>query len=222
MKTISITVYEYDELSPKAQEKARDWYREASAGDNDFADSVIEDVEQIAPLMGIDFALRDVRTVGGKTFQEPCIFYSGFSSQGDGACFEGTWRASDVKPGEVAAYAPKDETLHAIAAEFERISKEFPQATFSTKHRGNYYHEGCVEFDFNTLPDYDGVLDPADEKRIETAEGALKEAARDFMKWIYRQLEAAYDYEQSDENVAEAIRANDYEFTAEGKRSIVI
>ena len=32
-KTITTTVYEFHELSDKAKEKARDWYRKASSND---------------------------------------------------------------------------------------------------------------------------------------------------------------------------------------------
>jgi hypothetical protein len=37
------------------------------------------------------------------------------------------------------------------------------------------------------------------------------------MRWIYRQLEAAYEDYHADDNVAENIIANAYEFTADGK-----
>jgi hypothetical protein len=45
---------------------------------------------------------------------------------------------------------------------------------------------------------------------------------RQFADWIYRQLEVEHDYQLSDENADETIRANDYEFTSEGKRRAVI
>jgi hypothetical protein len=63
----------------------------------------------------------------------------------------------------------------------------------------------------------------ADVEKLEAqATNDFIEAARDFMDWIYRQLEAAYEFEQKDETVAENIRANEYEFTAEGKRSVTL
>lgn len=45
-----------------------------------------------------------------------------------------------------------------------------------------------------------------------------KAKARTFADWIYRQLESEYEHVNSDESVAETIRANEYEFTADGKR----
>lgn len=39
------------------------------------------------------------------------------------------------------------------------------------------------------------------------------------MRWIYRSLEAEYEYRQSDAVVDEDIRANEYEFTEGGERA---
>ena len=50
------------------------------------------------------------------------------------------------------------------------------------------------------------------------SETDLTEAARDFMRWIYRQLEAAYEWENAVEQVDDSIRANEYEFTEDGER----
>lgn len=46
MKIIQTTVYTFDELSDKAKEKARDWYREGAL-DYDWWDSVYEDAANI-------------------------------------------------------------------------------------------------------------------------------------------------------------------------------
>jgi hypothetical protein len=229
MKTIETTVYQFDELSDKAKEKAREWYREASAGDNSSSEGVIEDAETCAELIGITFRKRDVTLYGGGKRQESCVFWSGFSSQGDGACFEGEWSAASVKPGGIAKHVGDSDSckeLKRIASEFERIAAEFPQASFSVVHRGHYSHKYCTEFDCDpgcyeehcaALPETQGPCE-AWELRFEQAEKDLIEAARDFMEWIYGQLEAAYEYEQSDENVDETICANEYDFTADGER----
>jgi hypothetical protein len=39
------------------------------------------------------------------------------------------------------------------------------------------------------------------------------------MRWIYRQLEREYDYQNADAQVDENIRANEYEFYEDGKRA---
>lgn len=54
MKTIKTTVYEFDELSDAAKEKARDWYRE-HALDYDWWESTYEDAERVGlKITGFD------------------------------------------------------------------------------------------------------------------------------------------------------------------------
>lgn len=215
MQIIETTVFNFEELSDAAKEKAREWYRDGMNGDNYFAEFVIEDAAEIAGMMGLDIFQRTIRLMGGGTRQEPAVYWSGFSSQGDGACFEGTWNASGVKPGKVKEYAPADTELHRIAADFERLAKEFPQASFSVKHSDRYCHEHSVSFQFDIPGDSEEAVAVA---LCERAEEELAEAARDFMRWIYRQLEKEYEYQNSDTQVDESIIANDYTFTANGKR----
>ena len=220
MRTIETTVYQFTELSDAAKEKAREWYRRAQDGDNFFAESVIEDAAQIAEMMGIDLRQRSVRLMGGGTRLEPAVYWSGFWSQGDGACFEGDWHACNVKPGGVAAHVGDSEQcreVKRIAAEFERLAAEFPCADFQVAHRGRYSHEHSVEFDFTLGRGHE--LTDEQAARADDAEEELAEAARDFMRWIYRQLEKEYEYTRSDEQVDESIIANEYEFEEDGSRA---
>jgi hypothetical protein len=60
-------------------------------------------------------------------------------------------------------------------------------------------------------------LTAAAEREAPKAEAELKEATRDAMRWVYRMLEAEYDWQTSDEQVDEMLKANGYEFTEEGK-----
>jgi hypothetical protein len=218
MKTIQTTVYEFSELNANAKEKARDWYRSCNDGDNYWSKSVIEDAEQCAEFLGIEFAKRDVRLMGGGTRQDSRVFWSGFGSQGDGACFDGDWHAANVKPGKLAEHAPQDTELHQIASEFERIAKEFPQSSFSVKHSGHYSHQFCTEFDVQMFGDNDDAAGLKGENETAQAEKDLIEVARDFMQWIYRQLEKEYEWVNADAQVDDAIIANEYTFTEAGKR----
>ena len=85
---IEITVHRLDELSEAAKDTARAWYREGGF-DDDWYDAVYEDFRRIAEILGIRFKTRTVRLMGGGARQEPCIWFTGFWSQGDGAAFEG-------------------------------------------------------------------------------------------------------------------------------------
>jgi hypothetical protein len=51
----------------------------------------------------------------------------------------------------------------------------------------------------------------------ETTCNEFRDLMRDFADWIYKGLEAEYDYRMSDEAVDEAMEVNEYEFTEEGE-----
>jgi len=91
MRTIETKVYKFDELSETAKQAARDEFRKNGFG-FDWWDSTYEDAEQVAEVLGIDIKQRAIPTHGGRTIDEPAIYFSGFCSQGDGACFEGSYR----------------------------------------------------------------------------------------------------------------------------------
>lgn len=215
MKTIKTKVYEFNELSDKAKEKAREWFRNGYCDGEFDAEFIIEDAVTQGEAMGIEFAERQAKLMSGKTIGKPIVYYSGFSSQGDGACFEGSWRALDVKPGKLAEHAPQDVELNRIAKEFERIALAFPNSSFSVKHRGHYYHKYETVFDVRIFDNDDNEIDTPESSQ---ASEDLIETARDFMQWIYRQLEKDYNWRNKDAQVDENILANEYTFTETGKR----
>jgi hypothetical protein len=208
-RTKTITLFTFDELSDTAKEKARNWWRVGEAIDG--ADSyTIEDAAQVAELLGINLRTHPIKLANGETRYEPSIWWSGFSSQGDGACFEGSYRYRAGSVVSIKDHAPNDAKLHEIAEGLAQLQYAHQNAIRATvKHIDHhYYHENTTEIEvFNDL-DPDAIT--AD------TEDAVRELLRDFMRWIYRQLEADYDYRMSDENVDDSIQANRYEFTEDG------
>jgi hypothetical protein len=63
MREVTIPVYPFDELSPKAKDKARDWFREGVYSDNWWRDTY-EDAEQIG-LKITGFDLDRNRSISG-------------------------------------------------------------------------------------------------------------------------------------------------------------
>ena len=96
-RIITSTVYTLNELSATAQEKARDWYRQHHA-DSNWYENVYEDFRAVCDIFGIDLRQRVFRLSNGRFMEEPCIWFSGFCSQGDGACFEGLWHWQPATP----------------------------------------------------------------------------------------------------------------------------
>lgn len=203
------TVYQFDELDERAKERARDWYRQG-AFDYEWWDCTFDDARQCLALAG--FNIQD-------------IYFSGFSSQGDGAVFNGDWRANKAQPVKaMKAHAPTDKELHAIAAEARAIAKMRPDASLAAKHRGRGYYFGRDDVSTFCEREMDDVArSPAEWREREAEDDAIGERifelARDAAHWIYRQLEREYEYQNADEQVDDTIRANEYEFTVDGMRA---
>lgn len=208
--TIEKTLFSFDELSDKAKENARVWWRDCENQDMDLIGDDMGDKQTIANILGIVFKTRPVQLISGKQRYDPCIYYSGFSSQGDGACFEGSYAYEKQAPKRIRAHAPNDEQLACIADQLQQIQrKAFYHLTATTSHRGHYYHSGYMDVDVcNSHTGDDATRDQAN---------AIKDCLRDFANWIYRQLEAEYNYRMSDENVDDNIRGNEYKFDENGK-----
>ena len=158
----------------------------------------------------------DMAAIGIKVGE---VYFSGFWSQGDGACFEG--RVIDWDK-FLAHLGYTDPVL---------VDHAYNYWEFSCSQKGRYYHEYSVEFDYYTpMPDSRtdeedfinsfGPYDPDDLRsrawfavldqysHINFAE-TIKDVFRDHMRSLYRKLEAEYDYLTSDEAVWEAIVANE-------------
>jgi hypothetical protein len=189
MRIIETKVFTYGELSDTAKQKARHWY----TGDGFEFDAygVIEDVKQIADIIGLD---------------DCNVFYSGFCSQGDGACVNGRYSYSKGALKRIKEYAPTDAVLHGIA---KRLQVAQRRACYKIEckitHSGGYCHYNSMDYEYGN--------DDVDFWQATEIENAFK----DFAKWIYKQLESNFDYQTSDTAVAETIEVNGYEFTEEGK-----
>ena len=126
MRTKTINLYTYGELSPEAQEKARDWYRQSSAGDDFWSECALEDIAEVGGLLGITFDTPRGRQSG------KAIWFSGFASQGDGCSYDGTWRASDCNADKVidefTGDSPSNVELRRIASALAVIAKDYPES----------------------------------------------------------------------------------------------
>lgn len=210
-RIIETVVYCLEELSDSARENARNWYRERVL-DDEWFDSVFEDFEQICEILGVRLKTRAVPLMGGGTRQKPRIWFSGFWSQGDGACFEAFYSYRKDASRALRSHAPQDAELHAVADAMQAIQRRnFYQLHADISHRGRYHHEFCMEiFVERDSPTYQPMTDDAEE--------TLADALRDLARWLYRQLRAEYEYLTSDEAVDEVITANAYRFTESGRR----
>lgn len=193
-RTVKIKVYQYAELSPAAKTRAREWWRSGERDDS-WAECLKTDLITVAAFMGW--------TITGTAF-------SGFGSQGDGAQFSGTWNARDVQGAEaLEQHAPKAGSdssvrLAIIMADIVGLAEVAADTSASVSTHDRYCHSNATNFDSDDMSG--------------TQLAILAEHSRALMDWYYRELEAEHDYVNSDEQVADTIIANEYEFKANGDR----
>ena len=142
------------------------------------------------------------------------IYFSGFGSQGDGACFIG----------EVEDF-PKLMTHYNLTPEYPMLSKLLEmggRAQCSLSHRGRYYHDDSVSFDWDidvftdcmvvsslfielVVERFDILLDVEKDKFMVEVESCLKAE----MRQLYRDLQREHDAFTTDESVWDTIVANE-------------
>lgn len=202
----SVTLYHYSELSDRAKAKARDKERE-SALDYEWWDSVYEDFTEICDCLGIE--LKD-RGNG-----EKAIWFSGFCSQGDGACFEGVFRGNPDAVQDIKAHAPQDEVLHRIAQDLveDVVVPNNGRLSVRINHTGRYYHDHSMVFEDAVVEDSEGSEEEMPDYQEETVTNRLRELAR----WLYKTLNEQYDYLKSDECIATSLSENGVLFFESGR-----
>jgi hypothetical protein len=186
MTTIEYKLAKFEELTDSQKEKALDHHRDWNVdGGYDWWDGVYEDAKTIANILGIDVDR---------------IYFSGFWSQGDGACFEGSFSYKKGMVKAVKAYAPLDKELHNIALSIQELHrKAFYGAYGKVRQSGHYYHERSMSVGVDSEK---GMVD----------EDEWRDVFADFALWIYRNLEKEWEYLTSDEVISESLIANEMEF----------
>lgn len=142
-----------------------------------WSENVIDDAEQIGSIIGFDI---------------DNVYFSGFWSQGDGACFTGNLYYAKGASKRIREYAPLDAELHAIADRWTALQKaNFYSISGRVSQSGHYSHSGCTSFEFEDSRNQYGYTSGGFD------EDEAKQIARDFMDWIYKRLETEYEYAQA-------------------------
>jgi hypothetical protein len=194
----------FNALTARQRDEILDKYRDWNIYEG-WHDSVYEDFKREMDAIGIE--VDD-------------IYFSGFSSQGDGACFEG--RVSDW-PKFLESVGYTCPALMGLAAESWGLS---------VVHRGHYYHENCTSFSSDMVSPSDYSESEMDEfvyahspyktdiqnaafvailqgYNFSSLHDEFLEAFKSHMRKLYRSLEADYDHLTTDESVLESLHAND-------------
>lgn len=215
METVAVEVFKFEELEDSAKETARQWWRELESQDFGGSGDIFEPAETAAKLLGIELDRSDVPLHGGGKRSDPNILYSGFSSQGDGASFTGTYHYRKGSRKAVRAEFGTDSKLWAIADGLTELQRKHGyKLAGRITQRGHYVHKHTMYLDPYRADKNGFEIDSEVDAEVGDE---LLELMRDFAEWIYRGLEAEYDYRMSDECVDDSIIANEYRFTVNGE-----
>ena len=208
MKTLQIKLYEFAELDDKGKKKALSELCDINV-DYDWYESIFYDFQAIVRTLGITLTTNN-------------IHFSGFYSQGDGSAFKASVNLPELLAGvknenwktyapllelDLPVYEADKHLIKLIKNEGIDISPQIIQPTRS------YYVRAEMNFQF---PYNNHRFD-----RIEAELGKLEEwlqaVADKLNRYLYKSLQDDYEYQTSDKAIIEAIEANEYHFTADGK-----
>lgn len=233
---ITIKAYKFSELSDKAKETARDWYRSI---DNDQSDNLEEMfLNDLSDWIGL--CKHDGRCNNGKRGTGLAVYFSLGHCQGDGVAFSGpidfayllqTQAALEAQIVGLRAkgddYADKAVKVLLDADTRRLIARLIDEGIdFSGKvvHEGRYSHWNSmsVELSVDGYGDAENDADDARRKAIDAdvdaVESAIAEWAKDVSRFLERMGYDDIDYRHSPAYVDEQIKENGYLFTEYGKR----
>lgn len=187
MQTHSITTYSFEELTPEAQSKAINDNRDINTDDNYWYEYTLEAQKELLASYG---------------FNDPRIFFSGFYSQGDGACFT----TNNIDLSKLVEHLPltKQEKN-----KLKKLDLSLSVIRCGTYNLYSHEHTASMEVDYHGFSTNQAHLAEKFEYLAENLRLSL-------CKRIYKELYDEYDRLQSDDEVKEILIANEYEFLADG------
>jgi TRAP-type mannitol/chloroaromatic compound transport system substrate-binding protein len=200
MKTIKIKIYKFDELSEEAKQKAIENERQNEYG-----------ITYGAWYDAVEWEFKDKAEKLGYTDIE--MHFSGFWSQGDGACFEANVNIA------------KWLKAHKLSTKYKLLKEWEDAVSIDITHNARYYY--ATSTNVNTEYAYeseqlkgktlDRVNDQLEEvsKLIETEREELGNA-------LYRDLESEYESLTSDDVIADYLLTNEYDFLEDGSQHLHI
>ena len=191
--TTKTKVFELCELSERAKENARDICRNYNVEHN-WWESLFDDAKQLATIFGIDINK---------------IYFTGFSYQGDGACFSGSYEYSKGWKKKLLDYAPNNGKLLVIGERLQEAQRRlFYSGSATTERRGHYSHSGCMVVNVDYGDSQSLSREPEEE---------IVQVLREFANWIYSRLRNEFVWLTSNEMVEESIQTNEIEFLVDGQ-----
>ena len=183
-KQVQITLFTFDELSKESQQKLIEGFRQDY--DPDYSHIYYDFINDMSEQYGADISVDDIQ-------------WSGFWSQGDGACFTCDFDEEVIFP------ILKERSLTGDQVQcLEELGVEVQSAQSIRCGPSNFYsHENTVTGDLLfSVPDGKEF----DVEIVNDLESEFTTIIRESCKDLYRRLEDEYDHTTSDEAIIEEIK----------------
>lgn len=207
----TITAYQFNELSDKAKDKVRDWF------------NTDVDLEYVLDNFKTDMRALDIHVED--------IQYRLSYSQGDGASWTGTMAIIPF----LERLAP-DHPLFTKGVVLVELIREGWVDDKASISRASYFYNHSGTMGMDTIEDAvinsgdatmkGGILQGANvfelfesiggEQMLEEVQEAILEEAKSHADDLYKRLQEAYEWEISDEHIAECAEINEWLFDEEG------
>lgn len=209
--------YHFTELDVKVQQKIIDDYREGYQLDWNWWEGTYEHFKGVLEALGFSLTYKDG---GAGRADKPAIWFSGFSSQGDGASFAAKYRYIGDVSTELVKHT-EDATILKIAEELALLqikNRMLGVPTFSaviSTTSGMYVHSNTMDAE----ADFESDADIKDEwwPILDQNAADIRDIARRLADWLYKELEAEHDYLLSDESIEQYVNCTDYRYTVDGE-----
>ncbi len=219
-----VGVFLFNDLSDDAKEVALEKHRDWNT-DYDWWDSTYEDVVTVGALIGIEIGTRD-RHTRNNSVQEPDINFSGFWSQGDGACYSGWLHIAKLEKAvaQVLTHVGPEDKILPLAKEGEELYQAITLRLVELRMHGVDLENDGLAGDEVLLDDRLKIVSYGSyySTKVDDCPGPddivklIQSYVKDFASYIYDQLEQEHDYQTSDEAVGESLQANEIKFDADG------
>lgn len=224
---MSDPAFQFKDLSDKAKAHAREKMMDHQLDFNWWED-VYKVVVSALATIGIEVGEKANRTAAGRIIYDPSIWFSGFSTQGDGCSFEGILRVASMKECLVKAkeHAPDDESFHGLKAEsfhglaaraegiFEAVIVEKVRQRLLSTNEYPDCHETATFLISSGPRDHRTALNDGSDIPYEL-ERIIDPWLEDVASWIYDLLENEHDHLTSDESLDAACEG--YTFDEDGE-----
>ncbi|WP_159477663.1 hypothetical protein [Dyadobacter sp. 3J3] len=208
MKKITITLYSFEELPQATQKQVTQKLSGINVDYTFWYEYSYEHFKKLCALLGVGVEAKS-------------LHFNGFYAQGDGSCF-----GADVDiVGLIEGIRSRVWTSSMPASELEMQAPDISPSLFSLIKKGGidisakiYSHSNGIGIEAGMDWNYDSSKNLSNiDKSFLDMESWFQKTSKTLNDYLYRSLQAEYEFVTSEQSVAETITANEYLFTIDGE-----